>query len=80
MAQSLTAESNPKRQGSFKKKTSERSSPIPSKGTWQDENYYLTKETVDRKGGQDQFAIYPNPRIKLRLLVFQGNTFIQACQ
>ena len=65
MAQSLTAESNPRRQGSFKNKTSERSSPIPPKGIRQDENYYLTEETVDRKGGQDQLAADSNPRIKV---------------
>ena len=65
MAQSLTAESNPRRQGSFKNKISERSSPIPPKGIRQDENYYLTEETVDRKGGQDQLAPDSNPRIKV---------------
>ena len=65
MAQSLTTESNPRRQGSFKKTISERSSPIPPKKTRQDENYYLTEETVERKGVQDQLAIYPNPRIKV---------------
>ena len=65
MAQSLTEESNPRRQGSFKNKTSERSSPIPPKGTRQDENYYLTEETVDRKGGQDQLAMDSNPQKRL---------------
>ena len=44
---------------------SERSSPIPPKGIRQDENYYLTEETVDRKGGQDQLAADSNPRIKI---------------
>ena len=44
---------------------SERSSPISPKGTWQDENYYLTEETADRKGGQDQLAADSNPRIKV---------------
>ena len=65
--QSLTAESNPRRQGFFKNKTSEQSSPIPPKGTQQDENHYLTEETVDRKGlgGQDQLAADSNPRIKV---------------
>ena len=48
----------------------ERSSPIPPpppppKVTRQDENYYLTEETVDRKGGQDQLAADSNPRIKV---------------
>ena len=47
MAHSLTAESNPRRQGSFKNKTSdhERSTPIPPKKTQQDENYYLTEDS-----------------------------------
>ena len=27
--------------------------------------YYLTEETVDRKGGQDQLAADSNPRIKV---------------
>ena len=61
MAQSLTAESNPRRQGSFKNKTIEQSSPISPKGIQQDENYYLTEETVDRTGGQDQLAPNSNP-------------------
>ena len=68
MAQSLTAESNPRRQGSFKSKTSEQSSPIPPpppKGTRQDENYYFKEETVDRKGSQDQLSADSNPRIKV---------------
>ena len=46
MAQSLATESNPRRQGSFKNKTSERSSPIPPKGTRQDENYYLIEKVA----------------------------------
>ena len=65
MAQTLTAESNLRRQGSFKNKTSDWSSPIPPIGTRQDQNYYLTEETVDRKGGQDQLAVDSNPWIKV---------------
>ena len=67
MAQNLTAESNPRRHGSFKNKTSERSSPIPPKGTQQDENYYLTEETVNRKGGQDQSAADSNSCIQVNI-------------
>ena len=63
MAQSLTAESNPRRQGSFKNKTGERSSPVPPKGTRQDENNYLAEETVDKKNGEDLSE--SNPRIKV---------------
>ena len=65
MAQSLTAESNQRRQSSFKNKTRDWSSPIPPIGTWQDEKYYLTEETDDRKGGQDQLAAASNPWIKV---------------
>ena len=64
MAQSLTAESNPRRQGSFKNKSGERSSPVPPKGTRQDENYYLAEETVDKRSGEDQLS-ESNPRIKV---------------
>ena len=64
MAQSLFAESNPRRQGSFKNKSGERSSPVPPKGTRQDENHYLTEETIDKKVCQDQLAD-SNPRIKI---------------
>lgn len=64
MAQSLTAESNPRRQGSFKNKTSERSSPVPPKGTRQDENIYLAEEIVDKKNVEDQL-FEANPRIKV---------------
>ena len=64
MAQSLTAESNPRRQGSFKSKSGERSSPVPPKGTRQDENSYLTEETVDKSNGEDQSS-ESNPRIKI---------------
>ena len=51
MAQRLTVESNPRRQGSFKNK---------ARGIQQDENYYLTEETIDEKGarGQNQLAAY----------------------
>ena len=38
---------------------------VPRKGRRQDENYYLTEETVNRKGGQDQLAANSNPRIKV---------------
>ena len=65
MPQSLTAKSNPRRQGSFKNKTSKQSCPIPPKGTQLYENYYLTEDTVNRKGGQDQLAANSNPRIKV---------------
>ena len=64
MAQSLTAESTPRRQGSFKNKSGERSSPVPPKGTRQDENDYLVEETVDKKSGEDQLSD-SNPRIKV---------------
>ena len=65
MVQSLVVESNPRRQGSFKNKTSARSSTVPPKGTRHDENYYLTEETADKKGGQHQLAAESNPRIKV---------------
>ena len=65
MAQSLITKSNPRRQGSFKNKTSERSSPVPPKGTRQDENLYLIEETVDKRGVQDQLTADSNPRIKV---------------
>ena len=70
----------PKRQGSFKNKTSERSSPVPTKsrtklvsevvryqpkGTRQDENLYLIEETVDKRDVQDQLTADSNPRIKV---------------
>ena len=65
MAQSLIAESHPRRQGSFKNKTSERSSPVPPKGTRQDENNYLAEDIVDKKSAEDQLAPEANPRIKV---------------
>ena len=65
MAQSLTIESNPRRQGSFKNKSSERSSLVLPKGTRQDENQYLIEETVDKKGSQDHLSAEGNPRIKV---------------
>ena len=40
MAQSLSVESNPRRQGSFNNKISEQSSPIPPKGIQEDEKLH----------------------------------------
>ena len=65
MAQSLIAESHPRRQGSFKSKSGERGSPVPPKGTRQDENNYLAEEIVDKKSSEDHLAAEANPRIKV---------------
>ena len=85
MAQSLTAESNPRRQGSFKNKTSEQSSPIyPPKehNKMKTITIYFTEETVDRKGGQIARPIgRPLESMNKGYWCFKGAyIFIQACR
>ena len=64
MAQSLTAESNPRRQVSFKK-ASEQSSPMPPKGTQEDAKLLIDirNSCIERK--MPIGRLYPNPHINV---------------
>jgi len=61
MAQSLALESNPRRQNSFKNKSSERSSPVPPKGTRIDED---EENMDDQRIGQDHLTPSSSPRAR----------------
>ena len=62
MAQSLTAESNPRSKVPSRTKLVSKVVQYSLK-----EHSNLTEETVDRKGGQDQSATDSNPQIMLEL-------------